>query len=196
MPVYVCLLRGVNVSGHRRVDMKALRALFSGLGHEDVTTYVQSGNVVFTGRKARPATLARAIERQIADELGTEVTAFVLTGEELAAVANANPFVDSGADPATLHVTFLAGEPDEQRVAGLDPASFAPDEFRVRRREVYLRCPNGYGRSKLNNAFWEKKAGVAATTRNWKTVTALRELADRRVQATQADPGVQATQAG
>jgi uncharacterized protein (DUF1697 family) len=186
VPSYVCLLRGVNVSGRRRVDMKSLRELFVGLGHRDVTTYVQSGNVVFTGRKASPATLARTIEKQIANDLDVDVTALVRTADELADVAGANPFLDAGADPASLHVTFLADKPDGARLDSVDPSGFSPDEFHVRGREIYLRCPNGYGRTKLNNAFWERRAGVAATTRNWKTVTKLRELTDPRVQATQA----------
>jgi uncharacterized protein (DUF1697 family) len=183
VPAYVCLLRGVNLGPRRRVDMKALGEVFARLGHQDVTTYVQSGNVVFTGRKARPTTLARAIEKQIAEDLGVDATALVLTAEELADVADANPFLGAGADPTTLHVTFLSDEPDAKGLERVDPAGFAPDEFRVRGREVYLRCPNGYGRSKLNNAFWEKTARVAATTRNWRTVTKLRELADHCVQA-------------
>ena len=177
MAAYVCLLRGVNVSGQRKVDMKALKELFVALGHTDVTTYIQSGNVVFSGPKKSPDTLARAVEKRMADDLGVDVVALVRTARELAAVAEANPFLGRGADVAKLHVTFLAGKPDTGRLESVDADAFAPDEFVIRGREVYLHCPNGYGRSKLNNAFWEKRAGVAATTRNWRTVTKLLDLA-------------------
>ena len=87
-------------------------------------------------------------------------------------------FADSGIDPAKLHVTFLGGNPDPDRVAHLAGKRFEPDELRVAGREVYLHCPSGYGRTKLQNDFLERQLAVAATTRNWKTVTALAELAN------------------
>ncbi|MCA1844343.1 MAG: DUF1697 domain-containing protein, partial [Actinobacteria bacterium] len=136
-----------------------------------------SGNVVFTARKQSPDRLARAVETRIADELGVDPVPLIRTAEELAAVVEANPFLEKGADADRLHVTFLAATPDSGRIEAVDAGAFTPDEFAVRGREVYLHCPNGYGRTKLNNAFWEKRAGVAATTRNWKTVTKLLELA-------------------
>jgi hypothetical protein len=85
------------------------------------------------------------------------------------AVHARNPFAKDGREPTTLHVTFLAGSPDRSRVGDLDSRQSEPDEFRVVGREVYLHCPGGYGRTKLTNAFFEKRLGVAATTRNWKT---------------------------
>jgi len=189
MPAYVCLLRGVNVTGYRKVDMKELKGVFEALGHSDVTTYIQSGNVVFTARKQSPDGLARAIEKRIADDLGADPVALIRTAGELATVVEANPFLGkrAGADVAKLHVTFLAATPDTGRLDEVDAGAFAPDEFAVRGREVYLHCPNGYGRTKLNNAFWEKGAGVAATTRNWKTVTKLLELAGGAAAPTAGD---------
>ena len=83
----------------------------------------------------------------------------------------------AGRSRQRLHVTFLAEKPDVARVRELDPERAEPDEFKVVGQEIYLHCPNGYGRSKLTNAYFEKKLGVAATTRNWKTVTKLAELA-------------------
>ena len=176
MPTYACLLRGVNLGARRKVDMKALQKMFEDLGHERVTTYIQSGNVVFTAPRGTPTKLAAAIEERIAADLGVEAAALIRGHDELAAVVDANPFLAAGADPATLHVTFFAGDPDSARVGEIDPDAFAPDRFHIAGREVYLHCPNGYGRSKLNNAFWERRAGVPATTRNWRTVTKLLEL--------------------
>jgi uncharacterized protein (DUF1697 family) len=95
------------------------------------------------------------------------------TRAELAKLVAGNPFLRAGKDPSTLHVTFLADVPGGARIEA--PGSGA-DEFRIVRREVYVHCPNGYGRSKLSNAFFEKKLGVVATTRNWRTVTTLAEL--------------------
>jgi uncharacterized protein (DUF1697 family) len=170
---YAALLRGINLGSRNKVAMPDLRALFEDLGAEDVTTYVQSGNVVFRSDRGA-AELGRAIEREITKRLGLDVTVLLRTRAELAKVRDGNPF--AGAEPKALHLTFLAKKPQTARVRGLDPKRSPPDEFRVVGREVYLHCPNGYGRSKLSNAYFEKQLGVAATTRNWNTVTKLAEL--------------------
>jgi len=175
---YVALLRGINVGGRTKIAMADLRTLFASLGAEDVTTYVQSGNVVFKSG-APAAGLAQSIERRIADELGLRVTVVIRTAAELARVVSANPFADRGAEPKTLHVIFLAEKPAATRVRALDATRGEPDEFRVVRREIYLHYPNGYGRSKITNAWFEKELGAAGTARNWRTVTTLAELAAR-----------------
>jgi len=133
---------------------------------------VQSGNVVFRSGK-EPAELEQAIEKAIRSELGLDVTVVVRTAAQVAKLVEGSPF--GAADGQ--HVTFLAAKPDATRVRGLAETSFDPDEFRVSGREVYLHLPKGYGGSKLSNAYFEKELGVRATTRNWRTVTALAELA-------------------
>ncbi len=172
---YVALLRGINLGARNKVSMQDLRALFDSLGADDVSTYVQSGNVVFKSSDSA-ADLVPEIQRRIRRDLGLEVKVLLRTRAQLAKVVSANPFARSKRDPSTLHVTFLDEKPDRVRVRGLDPDRFAPDELHVLGQEVYLHCPNGYGRSKLSNAYFEKQLAVAATTRNWKTVTALGAL--------------------
>ena len=176
MKPYVALLRAINLGSRNKVSMSDLRALFAALGFEDVSTYVQSGNVVFKA-SGNADDLTAAIEDRVRSDLGLGVRVLVRTGAQLAKVVDGNPFAARDADPAGLHVTFLAEKPSAAAVRGLDPARSDPDEFRVAGREVYLLCPNGYGRSKLTNAYFEKQLGVAATTRNWRTVTKLAELA-------------------
>jgi uncharacterized protein (DUF1697 family) len=174
VPTYVALLRGINVSGHNPVSMKDLKAIFEALPAEAVRTYLQSGNVVFDSHAGDPARLAGDIKEQIRVRLGADVAVLVLPAAELDRVAAATPFPD--AEPSHLHVTFLAAPPEPSRVAGL-VAPEGPDRFAVGPREIYLCCPNGYGRTKLNNAFFERKLAVPATTRNWRTVTTLRQMA-------------------
>jgi uncharacterized protein (DUF1697 family) len=175
---YVALLRGINLGARNKIAMQDLRALFESLGAEEVSTYVQSGNVVFKSSAAAHG-LVEQIEAAIRRDLGLEVTALVRTGAQMAKVASQNPFARGKrrAPPTALHVTFLAGKPDGASVRTLDTSRAGDDELRVVGQEIYLHTPNGYGRSKLSNAFFEKQLGVAATTRNWKTVTALAELA-------------------
>jgi uncharacterized protein (DUF1697 family) len=174
---WVALLRGINLGARNKVSMAGLRELFADLGAEDVKTYVQSGNVVFRSPGAR-SDLTKAIENEIHSRLGLDLTVVVRTNRDLARLVSANPFAKHEPDETKLHVTFLAEPPERGRVAALEKNRFVPDEFRVTRSAVYLHCPQGYGRSKLSNAFFEKQLGVAATTRNWRTVTALAELAD------------------
>jgi uncharacterized protein (DUF1697 family) len=176
MKTYVAMLRGINVSGHNRVSMASLRTLFLNLGAVDVTTYLQSGNVIFktTGSSAD---LSKAIEEGVRRDLGLSLTVVLLPRARLARIISGNPFVKGGKDLAKLHVTFLADAPGRAGLNELQAKRFGPDEFRVIGREIYLHCPNGYGRTKLNNAFFEKQLGVAATTRNWRTVTELAKLA-------------------
>ena len=101
----------------------------------------------------------------------------VRTSDKLKVVVAGNPFADSGREPAKLHVTFLSASPDADRADALAAKDVGADEFHVAGREVYLYCPDGYGRTKLTNAFVEKQFRVVATTRNWKTVTTLADLA-------------------
>jgi uncharacterized protein (DUF1697 family) len=173
---YVALLRGINVGGRTKIGMADLRALFEAAGVEDVTTYIQSGNVVFSSDGAAAA-VTKALEKRIAGDLGLAVTVLLRTRPQLEKVLRANPFLAEGRDPSKLHVTFLAEKPNGARVKALDPEQWKPDEFRFLGREIYLHFPKGYGRSKLGNTFFEKQLGVRATTRNWRTVTKLVELA-------------------
>lgn len=154
--------------------MADLRRVFEDAGLEDVSTYLQSGNVLFASKRSG-ARLASSLERAIHEELAPGVSVLLRSKTELAQVVAANPF--EGREVSKLHVTFLEKRPGPARARTLDPDLAAPDEFRLRGRELYLHYPNGYGRSKLTNAYFEKQLGVAATTRNWRTVTALAELA-------------------
>jgi uncharacterized protein (DUF1697 family) len=174
---YVALLRGVNLGARNKLPMADLRALFADLGHEDVATYVQSGNVVFKSEVGNATELTKTIERRITRDLGLSITVVVRTKGQLARVAADNPFAASETEPTKLHVTFLATAPSRAHVSELEASKFAPDEFRLVGKEIYLHTPQGYGRTKLSGAYFEKQLGVAATTRNWRTVTRLAELA-------------------
>jgi uncharacterized protein (DUF1697 family) len=172
---YVALLRGVNVGGHNRVAMSDLRELLGSLGHSDITTYLQSGNAVFTSPRDDPAGLASEMERQIARDLGLRATVLVWSRDELAAVVDGNPFATT--DPKRLHVAFLAAAPDDGWLSAIDPRQYEPDEFKLGDRVLYLWYPNGLSGSRLTDQFW-RGLKVPATDRNWRTVTKLFSLAD------------------
>jgi uncharacterized protein (DUF1697 family) len=172
----IALLRGINLGPTNRVSMPDLRALIEGLGHTDVETLVQSGNVVFTAR-AKPATLETQLAKAIEEQLGVSSKVVVRTRDELAAAIEANPF-DVPGDPKNLHVTFLSGKPDKDAVKKLEDADLGPDEIAFAGREVYVLYANGMGRSELAKQLGKAKLGVTATDRNWNTVTKLLEMCD------------------
>lgn len=172
---YVALVRGINVGG-KKLAMADLRALLDELRHEDVATYVQSGNAVFSSEREDPAELAAEIEAGIAAKLGLDVRVLVRTAPEIAAVIAGNPFPDADANPKLVHVVFLEREPDPERLAQIDPRKYEPDEFRIGDRAVYLRFPNGYHTAKMTNDFWERRLGMAGTARNWNTVMKIGQM--------------------
>lgn len=173
---YAALLRGVNLGSHNKVAMPALRKLVEELDCENVATYLQSGNVVFASRRSAPV-LRKALEVALEGELGIRSAVLLRTKAELGKLVAANPYADLVDDPRRLHVIFLDAPPDRARVGRFERADFAPDEFHLVGRDVFAFYPNGYGRTKLTNAAVEKYLGVTATSRNWRTVTAVADLA-------------------
>lgn len=174
----VALLRGINVGGRAKVPMADLRRFFVELGHRNVVTYINSGNVVFSpGGGEKADELERPIERRIADELGLTVTVMVRPGDAFTAVYEGNPFVAQGVDAASLYVAFLATEPTPEQVGRLVIPEGERVDFQHAGRELYLCYPDGYATTKVSNTYLEKRLGIAATTRNWRTVTKLHELA-------------------
>jgi uncharacterized protein (DUF1697 family) len=173
---YVALLRGVNVGGKNKLPMKDLKALFVEAGAENVRTYIQSGNVVFEADTDASVRHAELITKQIQERFGIRTTLVLRTVEELKEVLAENPFLMRGVALDELYVAFLADRPSQERVAALDPDRSPPDELVVRGREIYLRLPNGAGRSKLTTDYFDAKLKTTATARNWRTVTKLLEM--------------------
>ena len=166
----IALLRGINVGGNKGVEMARLRTLLEELGYRDVRTYVNSGNVVFTG----PRRSEQHLETAIAKTFGFEVPVVLRSRDELADIVHANPLRDVATDPAKHLVVFCAADAPTD----LEPADFAPETFAVRGREVYLWAPGGIGNSPLAKLLANKSLGAKSTARNWRTVEKLLELAD------------------
>ena len=175
MPSFVTMLRGVNVGGSKKLKMSELSELYSSLGLEGVRTYIQSGNVVFSTSQRNTSGLVKRIEKELKDHLGSEVTVFIRTPDELGKIVAKNPFVER--DRRWLHVTFLYETPKDHPMEKLNAARSKGEEFSISDKEVFLFLPNGMGRTKLSNSFFEKMLLVPATTRNWNTVTTLFEMA-------------------
>ena len=173
MNKYIAILRGINVSGKNKLPMAELRQILSNKGFNNLQTYIQSGNLIFQSEHSKEQVRA-TISDQILDRFGYEVPVLVLTAAELREIVNRNPFEHR--DLTKLHITFLAGLPDQQLVAALPSSPNPREEFLMVDQAIYVYCPDGYGRSKINNTFFEKKLRVIATTRNWKTCMKLCEM--------------------
>src|SRR3984957_16896222 len=179
MPVYISMLRGVNVGPHNRIKMEALRTLYTSLKLEDPRTYVQSGNVIFRTREANTAQLAAKIQKAIEKKLGCSPAVLLRTTTEMKRAIAANPFATRhDIVPGKLLVTFLATEPAREAHAALETFKHHPEEIHLIGRELYIYFPNGAGKTKLPWSQVERFLKVTGTARNWNSVTKMLEIAE------------------
>ncbi len=176
----VSLLRGINVSGHKKIKMADLKALYEKLGFKRVATYIQSGNVVFETTLRSRRNLQAKIEKGIATEFGFDVPVVLRTRNELGRIIADCPFgnVDLATEGSRVAVVFLSDTPAPEQVAEVQRFVNAPEELVIAGQDAYLRSPGGFGKSKLTNTFLERKLKVTSTARNWKTVHKLHEMSE------------------
>lgn len=192
MPTHVALLRGINLGGRNKVAMADLRNVMASLGHTDIATYVQSGNVVFSAAQAGPGTehpspavLAASIENAISSALGVSPRVVVLTREELAQVVRDNPYPGEE-NPRAVHAVFLSGQPGPEVAERVSAAvqqvaeRGSRDTAQVIGRAIFLHTPDGFGRSDLGAVLTRQKVPgsqeLTGTARNWGTVTKLHAM--------------------
>lgn len=154
--------------------MADLKALCEKLDLENVKTYIQSGNLIFSSDKIN-SELEKNLEKAITDTFGFVVPVIVRSSDELQTVIDKNPFFYDGADIEQLHLTFLKEKPTKEKEETTLTYNYEPDKFKIDTKYVFIFCAGKYHQSKLNNDFFEKKLNTGAT-RNWKTVLKLNEL--------------------
>jgi len=177
LSTFVALLRGVNVSGRKRVEMAALCHSCEALGLTGVRSYLQSGNLVFSSTQEDSHALAAALKARIAQDFGHDVDVLVLPAKELEQIVRSSPLAPrAGTKGRLYHATFLFRHAPETLFRELVLPLQDGEKAVLAGRVVYLHCPHGYARTKLNNAYFEKALGAPATTRNWRTVRALDAL--------------------
>jgi uncharacterized protein (DUF1697 family) len=175
MITYISMLRGINVSGQKKIPMEALKKLYESLGFKNVRTYIQSGNVVFECPDKNVPAPINMIKKKIRQTYGFEAVVFIRTKDEFKKLIDNTPFLKK--DLSKLHVTFLSETPARLPMEEINKGKAAAEDFYISNREIYLYCPDGYGGSTLSNNFFERKLKVSATTRNWRTVNELFKLA-------------------
>jgi uncharacterized protein (DUF1697 family) len=189
MASHVALLRGINVGGKNKVPMAELREVVTSLGHTGVSTYIQSGNVLFTAEETDPAELASALEAAIAGQFGINPAVVVLSRDELARILSDNPYRDEP-NPKLVHVAFLGAEPAQElldRIKAAESAAAAKgsrDTITAIGKALYLHTPDGYGNSELSEALFRiigtGRHKLAVTARNWSTSTKLLSLCEEK----------------
>ena len=191
MATHVALLRGINVGGRNKVPMADLREVVASLGHTGVTTYIQSGNVLFTTDERDTGKLASDLEAAITGSFGLKSSVVVLARQDLAGILDRNPYPNEP-NPKLVHVVFLNAEPPQDllaRIAAAESTAAAKgsrDTVRAVGRALFLHTPDGYGTSELAQALFriisapveQKKLQLAATARNWATATKLLSLCE------------------
>ncbi len=177
MQTYIAFFRGINVGGHNRLPMKALKVQLEKLGLSGIKTYIQSGNVVFQSDPIDPSQLAEKIRAEVKKAHGFDPEVLVLRLDELKTALEANPFPEAEPEPKTLHIGFLASTPVSPDMEGLESLRKDNERFQLKDRYFFLYAPDGIGRSRLA-AKAEKLLGVAMTDRNWRTAAKVMALAE------------------
>jgi uncharacterized protein (DUF1697 family) len=175
MTTWVAFFRGINVGGNNMLPMKALVMLLQKQGCEDVQTYIQSGNAVFSCKETKAETIGKRISAAVYKAHGFEPRVLVLSLKELEKAMSANPFPHAEAEHKSLHLYFLAEPANKPNVDGLHALKTGNESFVLTKTVFYLHTPDGLGKSKVAERV-EKLLGVAATARNWRTVCKVSEL--------------------
>jgi uncharacterized protein (DUF1697 family) len=175
METYIAMLRGINVSGQKKIKMADFKNHLQELNFTDVQSYIQSGNAVFKYKKSALKSLENKIAKKILVEYGFDVIVIVKTPNELKDVLKNNPFVKDK-DLNRVYVTFLSDEPAIDNIEKLKGVDHSPEEYVLKGKTVYLYLPHGYGKAKMSNNYFENKLKVNATSRNWKTVNKFSEM--------------------
>jgi uncharacterized protein (DUF1697 family) len=180
MPIWISMLRGVNVGAHNRIKMDALREVYASLKVRQIQSYVQSGNVIFQAKEKNPAALAKKIQNAIERAFGFRPEVILRSTDELRKAIAANPFAGRrDVEPGKLLITFLAADPGDDGRAAIASLKDYPEELHLKGRELYIYFPDGSGKSKLPWSKVEKLFKTQGTARNWNSAMKMLEMAEK-----------------
>jgi uncharacterized protein (DUF1697 family) len=170
------------MAGHNTIKMTDLSTLFIKLGFKDAETFIQSGNVVFSNRENLPVhEITEKIETAILKKFNYRIPVIIRTPDELRNIISSNPFIgEKNYNPDRFAVIFLHEQPTDEQIRKVRDVNYPPDKFKIDGREIYIYCPNGFGKSKIYTGFFENKMKVSGTGRNLNTITTLLKIAERK----------------
>ena len=169
------------MAGHNLIKMTDLSELFVNIGFHEAKTYIQSGNVIFRNHgNISPSELSSNIEKAIQERFGLTISVMTRTSAELNELFTSNPFLEEpDFDASKNAVIFLHDKPADNQIIKVAEIDFPPDKFKISGSEIFIYCPDGFGKTKLYTGFFEKKMGVIGTARNWKTITTILNLIEK-----------------
>jgi uncharacterized protein (DUF1697 family) len=177
VPIYIALLKGINVGGKNLLKMIALKAAFENAGFKNVVTYKQSGNIIFEAKKSTPSLLETQISALIFNNFNLSIATFVISAQDFENSIHKNPLINNtNYDTGFMHITFLADSPKTIDITKLMQTPLQNDAIEIIEQSIYLYCPGGYSATKFTNAKIEATLKCTATTRNWKTCIAILSL--------------------
>lgn len=177
MTTYIVLLRGINVSGHKKIKMADLREALEKLDFQNVDTYIQSGNIVLRSGEKNTLVLSEKIKKAIGNTFGFTVPVLVKSRDDFKAIFERNPFTtNEELEDKRVYFVLLNDKPKPHLVEAMSGETFLNERFLITDDCVYLSCLKGYGNAKLNNNLLERKLKVEATTRNHMTMVKLLEM--------------------
>jgi uncharacterized protein (DUF1697 family) len=170
------------MAGHNKIKMTALAALYEKLGFRESETFIQSGNVIFKDKKELPpADIALKIERAILKEFLFDIAVMIREIEEIRKIISLNPYSgEKNFDPAKMACLFMHDMPSEDQLSKVKDIDYPPDKFKIIGKEIFIYCPDGFGKTKLYTNFFERKMHIAGTGRNWNTINAILGIAERK----------------
>lgn len=181
MDKIITMLRGINMTGHNTIRMTRLADLFRQIGYNDAETCIQSGNIVFTCHNFKIEEVSLVIRKAILSEFDLDIAVIIRTPDEMKKIISANPFLgEPDFDPSKMAVLFLESKPSDAQVLKVAGIDYPLDKFHINGSEIYIYCPNGFGKTKLYTNFFEAKMKVTGTARNWRTVNKLMEMAEKK----------------
>ena len=171
------------MTGHNSIKMTELSMLYNDLGFTGIQTYIQSGNVIFRAkRETSVLEIEQRIEKEILSKFNYVIPTMVRTNMDVSLLFKRNPFLnEENFDAAKMAVIFLRETPSDSQINKVINISYPPDKFRISGKEIFIYCPNGFGKTKIYTNFFEKKMGVSGTARNWKTITSILQIAEKQM---------------
>jgi uncharacterized protein (DUF1697 family) len=182
MQTYISFLRGINMTGNNSIKMADLTVLYKDLGFNNISTYIQSGNVIFScDDNFLISDVTLKIEKAISEKFNFNIQVLIRTINEIEELISLNPFLsEENFSPSKMAIILLSKKPSDIQIQKVTNIDYPPDKFKIINNEIFIYCPNGFGKSKLYTNFFEKKMSVTGTARNWKTMTTLLDLAKKR----------------
>jgi len=175
MNTYIALLRGINVGGHKKVPMAELRTLLTKSGLDNVKTYIQTGNIIFQSNYISTQSLEDHIQKSIIDHFGFDVSVLVKTRGQLLTIFENCPFSEE--KKVNSYFAILSEVPNKDLVKEAYEKTYENEEYVILNNALYFYCANGYGNAKFSLNYFERKLKINATSRNYRTMAKLLEMA-------------------